>query len=81
MLPLDYFLFMAEAEGCDDLVDTHPAKINAAVRELIDLARKNINVNNYITPVLEKHGLSEDTLTPYEKNYIMNQIDKYFYIL
>ena len=77
MLPLDYFLFMAEAEGCDDLVDTHPAKINAAVREFIDLARKNVNVNNYITLVLEKHGLSEDTLTPYEKNYIVDQVNKY----
>ena len=77
MFPLDYFLFMAEAEGNDDLVDTHPAKINAAVHDFITLARNNFDVNNYITPVLEKHGLSESALTPDEKNYIMNQVNKY----
>lgn len=77
MLPLDYFLYMAEAEGADNLVDTRPAKINAAIKEFISKANAGININNSIAQILKNHGLTEDMLTPREKNYIMSEVNKH----
>lgn len=45
-MELAQFLFMAEAEGCTDLVDTKDAKINHAIKDFIKFARKGYDIND-----------------------------------
>lgn len=59
---IDQFLFMAESEGYDDIVDTETAKINAIIRELKELAEKQKNRFIKIADILsiaEKHGINK----------------------
>ena len=61
-----YFMYMAEAEGFDNLVNTRQAKLNAV--------RKELPFNPSYTDleaVCLKHGLS--TISEQELNYITNK--------
>lgn len=63
-MTLDYMLYMMEAEGMCDMVDTRTAKINAVIRELID---KNIELNDLVL---------NDIIDTYELNYLsQDEID------
>lgn len=56
---LDYFLFMAEAEGCDDLVTTKEAKMNAVIKEFKRLP-SYYKTTAALFELAEKHNLQLD---------------------
>lgn len=66
---LDYFLYMAEAEGHDDLVNTRRAKLNAIGKDL-----KNAGYAGRVVPgtvflaLCKKHKI--DNITQNEISYI-----------
>lgn len=75
---LPYFLYMAEAEGVTEVVNTRQARLNAIIRDYIALAEQGININdmevqNYLA---QKYDLED--LTAAEKHEIaravMNQL-------
>lgn len=78
MMNLPYFLYMAEAEGVTEVVNTRQARLNAIIRDYIALAGQGININdmevqNYLN---QKYDLED--LTAAEKHEIatavMNQL-------
>lgn len=73
---LPYFLYMAEAEGCTDVVQTRTAKINAAIKEFIKLYHCGVNINNgnIQDDVFDKLKLNNLSWT--EKEYIAKQVEK-----
>ena len=66
MVDSGYFMYMAEAEGYDDLVNTKEAKINAVIKECAALVREGINPTNEINDILYRHNLTIDMLTDEE---------------
>lgn len=66
MVESGYFMFMAESEGLDYLVDTKEARINAAIKDFQKIYRNGGNPNEYIYEVLSAHGLNENLLTEKE---------------
>lgn len=72
----DQFLFMAEAEGKDNLVNTKTARINAAINEFVILHHHGYNINEHIADVLHKHGLTEALLTDAECRYIIKEVER-----
>ena len=66
MISLPEFLFYAEAEGCDYIVNTKEARINAAIKDFQKIYRNGGNPNEYIYEVLSAHGLNENLLTEKE---------------
>lgn len=78
MMNLPYFLYMAEAEGVTEVVNTRQARLNATIRDYVALAEQGININdmevqNYLA---QKYDLED--LTAAEKHEIatavMNQL-------
>ena len=78
MMNLPYFLYMAEAEGVTEVVNTRQARLNATIRDYVVLAEQGININdmevqNYLA---QKYDLED--LTAAEKHEIatavMNQL-------
>lgn len=78
MMNIPYFLYMAEAEGVTEVVNTRQARLNAIIRDYIALAGQGININdmevqNYLN---QKYDLED--LTAAEKHEIaravMNQL-------
>lgn len=72
------FMFMAEAEGYDGLVNTRLTKINAAARDI----EKNITgytpsgmLSAIIKTAARAHGIND--LTTQEENYIKQRISAY----
>lgn len=78
MMNIPYFLYMAEAEGVTEVVNTRQARLNATIRDYVALAEQGININdmevqNYLA---QKYDLED--LTAAEKHEIatavMNQL-------
>ena len=78
MMNLPYFLYMAEAEGVTEVVNTRQARLNATIRDYVALAEQGININdmevqNYLA---QKYDLED--LTAAEQHEIaravMNQL-------
>ena len=78
MMNIPYFLYMAEAEGVTEVVNTRQARLNAIIRDYAALAGQGININdmevqNYLN---QKYDLED--LTAAEKHEIaravMNQL-------
>ena len=78
MMNIPYFLYMAEAEGVTEVVNTRQARLNAIIRDYIALAEQGININdmevqNYLA---QKYDLED--LTAAEQHEIaravMNQL-------
>lgn len=65
---LGQYGFMAEAEGCDDLVDTPDARFNAALKEIkssLEWARGNdFNVTSEVNEILVSHGVTPSEMSP-----------------
>lgn len=74
MVDSGYFMYMAEAGGYDNLVNTKTARINAAIKDFQKLYRDGYNPNEYINEVLSAHNLSEDLLTEKEIQRINSAI-------
>lgn len=71
---LDYFLYMAEAEGCDDLVSTRTAKLNAIAK---DIAAARYKDDYDLDEIFAKHHLSMDSVTEKEIAYLHDKIRKF----
>lgn len=78
MLKLDQFLFMAEAEGVDSWVSTDVAKINASINDFISAARNGIDINSEYeqNKILRKHGLSLNSISDKQKDYIAQEVNR-----
>lgn len=74
MVKSGYFMYMAEAGGHDNLVNTKTTRINAAIKDFQKLYRDGYNPNEYIHEVLSAHNLSEDLLTEKEIQRINSAI-------
>lgn len=74
MVDSGYFMYMAEAEGYPDLVNTRTAKINAIIKDFKYIISIVDNPNDYKKQIFAKYGLTEDMLTDAECQRIMNEI-------
>ena len=68
------FLFLAEAEGHDKLVDTHDAKVNARIKDFKKLVRRGKDPNDYVDDVLRDHGLTRWDLSVRDQNKINRKL-------
>lgn len=66
----DYFLYMAEAEGFTDVVNTRQAYINEAIKMY------NAGSDNELPLILLSFGIDPATLTEKEYNYILEEVDR-----
>ena len=78
MMNLPYFLYMAEAEGITEVVNTRQARLNAIIRDYAALAKQGININdmevqNYLN---QKYDLED--LTAAEKHEIATKVMRLF---
>ena len=75
-MKLDYFLYMAEAEGHDELVSTRTARINAAIKDFILMVKNGYNINNddIQTAILSDHNIGN--ITTKEAKYIAKEVEK-----
>lgn len=73
---LDYFLYMAEKEGHDELISTRTARINAAIEDFILMAKNGYNINNndIQAAILNDHNINNITIK--ETNYIAREVEK-----
>ena len=74
MMNIPYFLYMAEAEGVTEVVNTRQARLNAIIRDYTALAEQGININdpevqNYLN---QKYDLED--LTAAEKHEIARAV-------
>jgi len=75
MVKSGYFMYMAEAEGLDGLVNSRSAKINASIKDFKYIVNQGGNPNDYIQEVLARHGLTESELTDRECERIMGYVN------
>lgn len=61
MFRTDYFLYMAENEGFDGIVDTYEARMNAVINDFIHEYRMGENINNpYLQAEIgRRHGFNQ----------------------
>ncbi|MBR3674004.1 MAG: hypothetical protein IKN65_07015 [Clostridia bacterium] len=78
MLKLDQFLFLSEAEGVDSWVSTDVAKINASINDFIKAYHNGYDINDadIQDAILRKHGLSLNSISDRQMNYIAQQVEK-----
>lgn len=74
MMNIPYFLYMAEAEGVTEVVNTRQARLNAIIRDYAALAEQGVNINdmevqNYLN---QKYDLED--LTAAEKHEIARAV-------
>ena len=76
MMRLDYFLYMAEAAGMDNLVSTPYARLNAAVNDFVALARAGYDINSAEIQdyVAERHHF--DGFSAKECQYIADEVER-----
>ena len=74
MVDSGYFMFMAEAEGFDNLVNTRTAKVNAIIKDFKYIISSGENPNDYIDDVFNRHNLTIEELTETEVEKINNLI-------
>ena len=58
---LDYFLYMAEASGLDNLVSTRESAINATINDFVSMANRGYNINDddIQTMIFDRHNLQD----------------------
>ena len=72
MVDSGYFMYMAEAEGHDELVNTRTAKINAVIKDLQYVVSCGENPYNHLDRILFSHNLCEEMLSDEECQRISN---------
>lgn len=73
-MKLDYFLYMSEAEGITDFVDTRESRINATIKDFVMMAKKGYNIDNddIQAAILEDYNLQD--ISTKEANYIARKV-------
>lgn len=61
-----FFLYMAEAEGCDHLVNTRTARINAMINEIKSMRVPSMTESEFYA-IAAKHHLTDMTEYEYDK--------------
>ena len=78
MMNLPYFLYMAEAEGVTEVVNTRQARLNGIIRDYAALASQGININDPEVQDYLNQKYDLEDLTAAEKHEIaravMNQL-------
>ena len=74
MMDIPYILYMAEANGMTNMVNTREARINAIIRDYIAYANQGYDINdmefqNYLA---QKYNLED--LTPAEAHRIAREV-------
>lgn len=77
-MSLPRYLFMAEANGMDNLVTTRTARINDIINDIKKYIKQGKGINNTISQekIYSQHGLSLNDLTQKEIRYIEKMISK-----
>ena len=77
-MSLPRYLFMAEANGMDNLVTTRTARINVVINDLKKYIKQGKDINDTILQenICSQHGLSLNDLTQKEIRYIEKMISK-----
>lgn len=73
-MTLDYFLFMAEAEGHDELVSTRTARLNAIAKEVA--ATPDCD-NDDLERIFSRHNVSINSLSDKEVDYVNRKIREF----
>ena len=75
---LPYFLYMAEAEGVTEVVNTRQARLNAIIRDYAALAEQGININNPEVQNYLNQKYDLEDLTAAEKHEIATRVMQLF---
>lgn len=77
-MSLPRYLFMAEANGMDNLVTTRTARINAIINDIKKYIKQGKDINDTMLQknICRQHGLSLNDLTQKEIRYIEKIISK-----
>ena len=75
MKKLDYFLYMAEAEGIESVTSTRKTRIEAAIKDFIMMAKNGYDINNddIQAVILEDHHITD--VTKDECEYIARKVE------
>ena len=75
---LPYFLYMAEAEGVTEVVNTRQARLNAIIRDYAALANQSININDPEVQDYLNQKYDLEDLTAAEKHEIATRVMQLF---
>ena len=75
---LPYFLYMAEAEGVTEVVNTRQARLNAIIRDYAALANQSININDPEVQDYLNQKYDLEDLTAAEKHEIATKVMQLF---
>lgn len=75
---LPYFLYMAEAEGVTEVVNTRQARLNAIIRDYTALAKQGININDPEVQDYLNQKYDLEDLTAAEKHEIATRVMQLF---
>lgn len=75
-MSLPRYLFMAEANGMDNLVTTRTAKTNAIINDFKKYIKQGKDINDTMLQenICRQHGLSLNDLTQKEISYIEKKL-------
>ena len=73
---LDYFLYMAEAEGIESITSTRQTHIEAAIKDFIKMAKEGYDINNDTvqTKIFKNHNITD--ITENECEYIARKVER-----
>ena len=75
---LPYFLYMAEAEGVTEVVNTRQARLNGIIRDYVALANQGININDSEVQDYLNQKYDLEDLTAAEKHEIAPKVMQLF---
>ena len=75
---LPYFLYMAEAEGVTEVVNTRQARLNGIIRDYAALAEQGININDPEVQSYLSQKYDLEDLTAAEKHEIAIKVMQLF---
>lgn len=74
-MELEQMLFMAEAEGETEWVNTTEAKANAIANELIVVRDRGEDPNDWVGPMFAKYNVTWNSFTPEQRASIMRKVN------
>jgi hypothetical protein len=79
MFNTPYGLYMMEAEGIDNMVNTKEARINASIKDFVSLAQRGYDINDIQEMVFDKHNLNLNDLSARDKAKIKREVERRFH--